>query len=299
MFGFNFDSIPEETLIRLGETGIVIGILVVLSWALPRFIKSRAALMQRKFKMDEIVTDFLATSVKLFIYAFIIIGVLSAAGVDTSALIAAVGAIGLAIGLALKDSLSALASGILIAINHLFRKGDHIEVGDIAGYVEKIGLFTTTVKTFDNRRVTLPNSTVFGSNMINYSVFDKRRLDLIVSIAYEDDLDSAKAVIEKVLDNSQRVLSAEGYLVGVESFGEYGVNILVRFWVEQGTTKASTLEVLEDIKKAFDASSITIPYPRVDLVGFAEYVQALNQNQSELERAPEKVIHSRTTPLED
>jgi small conductance mechanosensitive channel len=255
--------------------------------------------MQRKFKMDEIVTDFLATSVKLFIYAFMVIGVLRAAGVAPSALIAAVGAIGLAIGLALKDSLSALASGILIAVNHLFRKGDHIEVGDVAGYVEKIGLFTTTVKTFDSRRVTLPNSTVFGSNLINYSVFDKRRLDLIVSIAYEDDLDNAKSVIEKVLDNSQRVLSDEGYLVGVESFGEYGVNILVRFWVEQGTAKASTLEVLEDIKKAFDASSITIPYPRVDLVGFAEYVQALNQNQSELERAPEKVIYSRTTPLED
>jgi len=136
----------------------------------------------------------------------------------------------------------------------------------------------------------VPNDALFSNNIVNYSRFPIRRIDLRVSIAYEDDVQVACQVLTDLLNQSDAVVDRQDVVVGVESFGEYGVNLLVRCWVGRDNLKATEMTLLAAIKHAFDQQGITIPYPRVDISGLAEFSRALAQGQSEAERAGETVI---------
>ena len=199
-----------------------------------------------------------------------------------------------AVGLAFQNSLSNLAAGILLAGNKVFKKLDYVEINGVAGRVESVGLLTTTLRTIDNKTVTIPNNSCLSNNIINFSNFPTRRLDLRVSIAYEDDIVEAKRLLTDLFVSSPLVIDKTDFLVGVESFGEYGVNILTRIWVPTESVLAAQMELLEEIKAIFDESKITIPYPRVDISGFAEYSLALARGQSEAMRVPENIITSRS-----
>ncbi|MEC8308573.1 MAG: mechanosensitive ion channel domain-containing protein [Pseudomonadota bacterium] len=244
-------------------------------------------------RIEPLVTEFAITTAKVILYIVVIVSALSSLGIQTHSLVAAIGAATLAVGLALQNSLSNLAAGILLAGNKVFKKLVCVEINGVAGKIESVGLLTTTLRTIDNKTVTIPNNSCLSNNIINFSNFPTRRLDLRVSIASEDDVVEAKRLLTDLFVSSPLVIDKSDFLVGVESFGEYGVNLLARVWVPTENVLAAQMELLEEIKAIFDESKITIPYPRVDISGFAEYSLALARGQSEAMRAPEKIITSK------
>jgi small conductance mechanosensitive channel len=285
--------VTQVTFSEFFNVGKSLGSLLILglsAWLALRWMASRVEVLSQKLRLEPLVTEFAITTAKVILYIVVIVSALSSLGIQTHSLVAAIGAAGLAVGLALQNSLSNLAAGILLAGNKVFKKKDYVEINGIAGMVESVGLLTTTLRTVDNKTVTIPNNSCLSNNIVNFSNFPTRRIDLQVSIAYEDEVTEAKRLLTELFDVSPLVIDKADVLVGVESFGEYGVNLLARVWVTTDNVLVARMELLEQIKAVFDESKITIPYPRVDISGFAEYSLALARGQSEATRAPENVI---------
>ena len=285
--------VTQVTFSEFFNVGKSLGSLLILglcAWLALRWMASRVEVLSEKLRLEPLVTEFAITTAKVILYIVVIVSALSSLGIQTHSLVAAIGAAGLAVGLALQNSLSNLAAGILLAGNKVFKKKDYVEINGVAGMVESVGLLTTTLRTVDNKTVTIPNNSCLSNNIINFSNFSMRRIDLQVSIAYEDEVTEAKRLLMELFDSSPLVIEKADVLVGVESFGEYGVNLLARVWVSTDNVLVARMELLEQIKAVFDESKITIPYPRVDISGFAEYSLALARGQSEAERAPENII---------
>ena len=285
--------VTQVTFSEFFNAGKSLGSLLVLglcAWLALRWMASRVEVLSEKLRLEPLVTEFAITTAKVILYIVVIVSALSSLGIQTHSLVAAIGAAGLAVGLALQNSLSNLAAGILLAGNKVFKKKDYVEINGVSGMVESVGLLTTTLRTVDNKTVTIPNNSCLSNNIINFSNFSMRRIDLQVSIAYEDEVTEAKRLLIELFDSSPLVINKADVLVGVESFGEYGVNLLARIWVTTDNVLVARMELLEQIKSIFDESKITIPYPRVDISGFAEYSLALARGQSEAARAPENII---------
>jgi small conductance mechanosensitive channel len=285
--------VTQVTFSEFFNVGKSLGSLLILglcAWLALRWMASRVEVLSEKLRLEPLVTEFAITTAKVILYIVVIVSALSSLGIQTHSLVAAIGAAGLAVGLALQNSLSNLAAGILLAGNKVFKKKDYVEINGVAGKVESVGLLTTTLRTIDNKTVTIPNNSCLSNNIINFSNFPTRRIDLQVSIAYEDEVTEAKRLLIALFDSSPLVIDKADVLVGVESFGEYGVNLLARVWVSTDDVLVAQMELLEQIKAVFDESKITIPYPRVDISGFAEYSLALARGQSEAARAPENII---------
>lgn len=285
--------VTQVTFSEFFNVGKSLGSLIILglcAWLALRWMASRVEVLSEKLRLEPLITEFAITTAKVILYIVVIVSALSSLGIQTHSLVAAIGAAGLAVGLALQNSLSNLAAGILLAGNKVFKKKDYVEINGVAGMVESVGLLTTTLRTVDNKTVTIPNNSCLSNNIINFSNFSMRRIDLQVSIAYEDEVTEAKRLLIELFDSSPLVINKADVLVGVESFGEYGVNLLARVWVSTDNVLVARMELLEQIKAVFDESKITIPYPRVDISGFAEYSLALARGQSEAERAPENII---------
>jgi small conductance mechanosensitive channel len=196
---------------------------------------------------------------------FIIIAAIGQLGVQTASFVAILGAMGLAVGLALQGSLANFAAGVLMIIFKPFKVGDFIEGGGTAGTVEAIGIFTTEMKTPDNRKVILPNGKLTADSITNYSARDQRRVDMVAGVSYADDLDRVRKVLEGILEADERILRDPPPTIGVLALADSSVNIAVRPWVKTQDYWSVFFSVQEQIKKRFDAEGITIPFPQRDL----------------------------------
>jgi small conductance mechanosensitive channel len=183
-------------------------------------------------------------------------------GVDTTSLLALLGAAGLAVGLALKDSLSNFASGVLLILNRPFKTGDFIEAAGVSAMVDKITIFSTVLKTGDNREVIVPNSQIYGGTITNFSSQKTRRIDLIISISYEDDIKQSRDLIRQVIESDERILKDPETIIAVAELGDNSVNFVVRPWVKTEEYWEVRWHLLESIKTIFDANQVTIPYPQ-------------------------------------
>ena len=218
-----------------------------------------------KRKLDTTIVDFVSHMVKYVIVAFVVIAALSRIGVQTTSFIALIGAAGLAIGLALQGSLSNFASGVLIIILRPFKAGEYIEAAGIAGSVESVQIFATTLVTVDNKFVVVPNSSILGGNIINYSRKATRRIDLVIGVSYNANLQQTKALLEKVVTANKRVLKNPGVQVAVAELADSSVNFVVRPWVNSADYWDVRFELMEAIKDALDADGIEIPFPQMDV----------------------------------
>ncbi|MHC4191612.1 MAG: mechanosensitive ion channel family protein [Planctomycetota bacterium] len=176
-----------------------------------------------------------------------------------------VGAAGLAIGLALQGSLANFASGFLMIIFRPFKVGDFIEAAGVKGTVDEIQIFNTIINTPDNVRAIIPNAQITGSNVLNYTVNETRRVDLVVGVSYEDDLKKAKQVIEEVLAGDDRVLKDPNLTVAVSELGDSSVNFVVRPWVKSADYWDAYFDITAKVKLALDENGIAIPYPQRDV----------------------------------
>jgi len=219
----------------------------------------------RKSNLDEILVNFIGSLCHMAFLIFIIIAALHELGVDTTSLIAILGAAGLAIGLALKNSLQNFASGILLILFRPFKIGDFVETAGTTGIVEEVSIFNTVLKTLDNRQVIIPNGMIYNDKIINYSAKDIRRIDLIFPIGYEDSLQKAKEMVASLIREDERILKEPEPFIGVGEWAENGVKLYVRPWVKTSDLWAVKTELLEKIKLSFDAAGISIPYQRMQV----------------------------------
>jgi len=218
-----------------------------------------------KAKVDALLVNFIGSIVKTILLLFVVIASLNQLGVDTTSLIALIGAAGLAIGLALQGTLQNLASGVMLIIFRPFKDGDFIEAAGIAGVVEAIDIFTTTMRTGDNREIIVPNGEIFGGTITNLSKRATRRVDMVFGIGYDDDIKKAKNIIQSILDADERVLKDPEALIVVGELADSSVNFNVRPWCKSADYWGVYFDTHENIKLAFDEQGISIPYPQMDV----------------------------------
>lgn len=238
---------------------LVIGLVVA------KFIYSGFHKVLTKRKLDSTIVEFAARMAQYIIVAFVVIAALSRIGVQTTSFIALIGAAGLAVGLALQGSLSNFASGVLIIILRPFKAGEYIEAAGIAGSVESVQIFATTLVTVDNKYVVVPNSAILGGNIINYSRKDTRRIDLLIGVSYGADLAKTKMVLEAVVKANSSVLKDPQPQIAVAELGDSSVNLVVRPWVKSDDYWNIRFELIEAIKNGLDEAGIEIPFPQMDI----------------------------------
>ena len=238
---------------------IIIGI-----WIAKLLSKTLGKVLKKK-NVDATLTKFLISVVKIGLIAFVFISAASQVGIETASFVAVIGAAGLAIGFALQGSLSNLAAGVMLIIFKPIKVGDFIEGGGGSGSVESVGIFVTTLLTPDNKVIYIPNSTLTGGNITNYSAKDTRRVDMVFGIGYEDDIDKAKSAIKSVLENDSRILKDPAPQIALSELGDSSVNFNVRPWVNKADYWGVYSDVHEKIKKRFDEEKISIPFPQRDV----------------------------------
>ena len=224
-------------------------------------------------KLDNILVDFLKAIANALLLLIVIIAALDQLGVDTTSMIALIGAAGLAIGLALQGSLQNFASGFLLLVFRPFTAGDYVEAGGTAGVVKTISIFTTTLHTPDNREIIVPNGQIYNDNITNYSKLPTRRVDLVFGISYGDDIKKAKEIMERVVKADERVMADPAPQIAVSELADSSVNFVVRPWVKSADFWPVKFDLIEKIKLAFDDNGITIPFPQVDVHADAPVTQ--------------------------
>jgi small conductance mechanosensitive channel len=233
---------------------MVVGILVSL------FGKVMA-----RSKYDEMLIDFVKAIISALLMLFVIVASLDQLGVNTTSLVAILGAAGLAIGLSLQGSLQNFAAGVMLLIFRPFKAGDFIEAGGASGVVKSISIFTTILTTPDNKEVIVPNGGIYGGNIINYSAKATRRVDMVVGIGYDSDLKKAKELLIEMIAADTRILHDPAPTVAVAELADSSVNLVVRPWVKSADFWAVKFDFTEAVKLRFDAEGISIPFPQMEV----------------------------------
>lgn len=206
-------------------------------------------------------------------YALLIVVILTAleqVGVQTTSFLAILGAAGLAIGLALKDSLSNFASGVMIVFFKPFKIGDFVTAGGVSGVVTEIHLFNTEFKTGDNQKILVPNASITSGSITNVNAHDKRRVDLVIGVGYEDDIKKVKELLTSIVASHEKILQEEANKIAVSELADSSVNFIVRAWVNTPDYWDVRFDLIETIKTQFDQEGITIPYPQTDVHVYKE-----------------------------
>lgn len=245
---------------------IAMAILIfVIGRIIVKLIVSVIGKIMRRANMDNILVDFIQSIANGLLLLFVIVAAIDRLGVNTTSLVALVGAAGLAIGLALQGSLQNFAAGVMLIIFQPFKNGDFIEAAGTVGSVEKISIFSTILKTPDNKEVIVPNGDIYSGTITNYSARPTRRVDMEFGIGYQDDIQKARETMQKILDDDSRILAEPEPQILVIALADSSVNFAVRPWVNSADYWGVKCDVTEKVKLAFDANGISIPYPQMDL----------------------------------
>ena len=186
-------------------------------------------------------------------------------GVQTASVIAVLGAAGLAVGLALQGSLSNLAAGVLLVMFRPFRAGEYVDLGGVAGTVLSVQIFSTTMRTADGKIIVIPNGKIIAGNIINFSREPVRRNEFIIGVAYDSDIDQVKQILTNIIQSEDRILKDREMTVRLNELGASSINFEVRVWSNSGDLQNVYWDVLERIKREFDAAGISFPYPQMDV----------------------------------
>ena len=261
----SFDAILRDWIIPYGtKVFLAIAIFVVGKWLAKGIsqLLSKAVLASTK---DEMLQSFVRSISYFLLLLIVVIASLSQLGINTSSLVALIGAAGLAIGLSLQNSLQNFAAGVMLLIFKPFKKGDFIETSGISGTVTQMGLVVLELRTGDNKTVLVPNSNVFSSTITNYSANETRRVDFIFDISYDDDIAQAKEIIREILEKDDCVLKEPKPVIAVSTLASSSVQIIARPWVNTPNYHAVYWQVTENVKIAFDKAGISIPFNQLDV----------------------------------
>ncbi|MBU1056479.1 MAG: mechanosensitive ion channel [Proteobacteria bacterium] len=262
----------EQIVGKLQEWAVLYGLKVILAiviLALGRIIagsvRSMLKKLLRKHKVEETVVSFVSSLAYVSLLTFVVVAALGKLGIQTTSFIAILGAAGLAIALSLQGSLSNFAAGVLMIILKPFKVGDYIEAGGTSGTVEIIGVFSTELKSPDNKKIIVPNSKAIGDNIINHTAKAQRRVDIVVGVSYSDDLDKVRKVLQQIIEEDNRFLKDPAPAIVVLALADSSINFGVRAWVNTADYWNTFFATQEKIKKRFDTEGITIPFQQQDI----------------------------------
>lgn len=246
--------------------GILLALVtLIVGWNLINLVMNLLNKGMEKKGVEITLRGFLRNLGTTLLKAMLLISVASMVGIETTSFVAIIGAAGLAIGLALQGSLSNFAGGVLILLFKPYKVGDVIQAQGEIGCVKEIQIFTTQLLTPDNKRIIIPNGPLANGNITNFSAEPKRRVDFVFGIGYGDDIDKARSVIKSVLEADTRVHKDPAPLIVVSQLADSSVNFTVRVWSDSADYWGIFFDTTENVKKAFDAQGITIPYPQRDV----------------------------------
>lgn len=240
-------------------------IFVIGKWAVNKVVAVLGKVLRKVKGMDETLIKFLENIVYYALMIIVLLTALGKLGVETTSFLAILGAAGLAIGLALKDSLGNFASGVMIILFKPFKVGDTVTAGGVTGTVKEVGIFSSIFVTVDNQKIIVPNGSITTGSITNVNAYETRRIDLVVGISYKDDIKKAKEVLTNVATSNEKVLIDKGIAVVVSELAESSVNFTINVWVNTSDYGEVKFYLLENIKIAFDNDGITIPYPQQDV----------------------------------
>jgi small conductance mechanosensitive channel len=273
-----FESFDLEALLEtLSEISMtwglsVVGAVVVLivGRIVAGWFRSTVRRVLKRSKVDETLAPFLSNLVYYLIIAFVVIAVLGLFGVPTASFIAVLGAAGLAVGLALQGTLANFAAGVMLLVFRPFRVGDYIDAGGATGTVSENSIFTTTLNTPDNVRITIPNSALSGQTIKTFSANDTRRNDMVFGISYGDDIGKAMQIIQSALEQDERVLQEPSPVIAVGELADSSVNILVRPWCAREDYWGLRFDMTRGLKEKLEAAGCSIPFPQNDVHFFPQ-----------------------------
>jgi small conductance mechanosensitive channel len=246
------------------NVAIAIAIFYVGKLVVGLIVRGMRKVMRRQ-EVDKTLETFVCNLVRIILMVVVIIAAIGQVGIQTTSFIAIFGAAGLAVGLALQGSLSNFAAGVLIVLFRPYKVGDFVEAAGIAGVVEQVQILTTILKTGDNKQIIVPNGQIMDSIITNYSANDKRRVDMVVGVSYDDDLDKVRSTIEELVAADERILAEPACTIAVSALADSSVNFVVRPWVNTADYWGVMFDLTEAIKKRFDKEGISFPFPQQDV----------------------------------
>jgi small conductance mechanosensitive channel len=285
---FSLDMLSPDSLNSLVEKAIsfasiyglrlIVAIVVLLFGILVARQSSKImSRILRKAKVDDILNSFMQNIVYYTVLAAFIVAALGQAGINITSFLAVLGAAGLAVGLALKDTLSNFAAGVVLILLRLFKKGDFVTIAGKSGTVQGLTAFYTELSTTDNQKVVVPNSSILNATIINTTAYATRRVDMVIGISYEDDIKRAKEILWKLIESDPRILKDPKPKIVVGELGDSSVNLYVRPWTSTEDCWSVRWDMLETIKVAFDKEGISIPYPQQDVHIIGEEPKAIEE----------------------
>ncbi len=255
----------QEVVTTWGIKAIGAIVVLILGLIAAKWIRAslRSALAKRN--VDETLVPFLASMVYYLVLAFVLIAVLGMFGIQATSLVAVLGAAGLAVGLAMQGTLSNFAAGVMLLIFRPFKVGDFVDAGGIAGSVVEIAIFSTTLHSPDNVRITVPNGSIYGAVIKNFSANDTRRNDMTIGIGYGDDIGKAIEILQKCIDEDERVLKDPAPVIAVSELGDSSVNLVVRPWCKKEDYWGLRFDLTRKMKEEIEAAGCSIPFPQTDV----------------------------------
>jgi small conductance mechanosensitive channel len=254
-----------QLLARYGWNVIGALLLLIFGWVAIRAVRRGVRSAMQRSRLDPTLVPFLSNLVYYLLLACLVLAVLGLFGIQTTSLIAVLGAAGLAIGLAMQGTLSNFSAGVMLLVFRPFKVGDYIEAGGTSGSVQEISVFSTVLHSPDNVRIIVPNSAVYGQLVKNYSANETRRNDLVIGISYDDDIGAAIRTIQDVLGGDPRVLQDPVPVVAVSELADSSVNLVVRPWCKAADYWALRFDLTRSLKERLEAAGCSIPYPQTDV----------------------------------
>lgn len=263
--GLEWMSGHSDAVIQFGWNIVAAIILLFIGKFIARLLSRGLEKLLLKRKVDITIVQFFTALVRYITLAFSVVAALGRLGIETSSIIAVIGAAGLAIGLALQSSLSNFAAGVMLVSLRPFRAGEVVQIGTMTGTVEKVHIFSTTLLTGDSKEVVIPNGKIIADNIINYSRHPFRRIDLVIGVSYQSRIADVKRVITQLIEQDKRIDQKRGFTVRLGELGASSLNFYVRVWVRNAEYWNTYYDLLENIKEAMDANHIDLPYPQMDI----------------------------------
>ena len=269
IYNFLQNKIPftDITFFQIISALIVIIVGYFIAVIVSRYIRKTML----KAKMAKILAEFSSRVIKILLIIFTFSIGIGFLGIDVGAAIISISVVsGFVLGFAFQETLGNLAAGFMIAITKPFKVDDYVDIGGISGSITNVGTSITTMTTFDNKRVIIPNSKIWGNPITNFTAFDKRMIDMTIGISYSDDMGKAIKLTMDVLNKHQNVLKDPVPMVAVNNLGDSSVDLIVRPWVKTSDYWPTRRDLIQKIKEAYDKNNVTIPFPQRDVHFFKE-----------------------------
>jgi small conductance mechanosensitive channel len=266
--GFDWNHLVELIKTQGVDLAINIAIAIAIFYVgklIVGFIVRGIHKVMQQREVDKTLETFVCNFVRIALMVIVVVAAIGQIGIQTTSFIAIFGAAGLAVGLALQGSLSNFAAGVLIVMFRPYKVGDFIEAAGISGVVEEVQILTTILKTGDNKQIIVPNGQIMDSIITNYSANDTRRIDMVVGVSYDDDLDKVHKTLKELVAAEERILEDPATTIAVSELGDSSVNFVLRPWVRTADYWGVKFDLTEAIKKRFDQEGISFPFPQQDV----------------------------------